>query len=76
MTANGRPSGIATTTIETPRIKYLKIYRMNCVLHPLGIRSSMTSLIVSARNTRMAAATPNFPIFATNLSSFISSGVY
>ena len=25
VTAKGRPYGIATTTIETPRIKYLKI---------------------------------------------------
>lgn len=75
MTANGRPYGIATTIIEIPRIKYLRISRIKFVLHPSGMRSLMINLMVKARKTKIAVATPNLPILETNLSSLSSNGV-
>lgn len=76
VTAKGNPSGMATTMIETARIRYLRTSWTNFMLHPSGIRSLMMSLIVKATNTMMAAPTPSFPILWTRRSSLSYSGVY
>lgn len=77
VTANGSPSGTATTTTVIEVMKALIMAEMLSLLKngELVERLLMTSLPIKKRKVKVATATPNFPISLAIYSSLVWSGV-
>ena len=79
VTASGRPSGIATTTIVMPRMKALSTSATFWLSVRLRSYSQKIRSIVRTQtmiNTRIATANPSLPIWFAIVSSLFCRGVW
>ena len=78
VTARGRPSGMATTTIVIPRMKALStsaIFWLSVRLRSYSQKIANIVLTHTMMKTRMATANPSLPIWFAIVSSLFCSGV-
>jgi len=76
VTANGKPSGIATTTTVKAKMKYSnKCFKSTELFQVLSLAFSMPNLIKSTMRIKIAEISPNFPISSEIFYNLFCNGV-